>query len=182
MRLTYTEIPAEWVPVQDYLMWQRGGKGTKARMLLEEWLAVYESGVEVGPLTRVPRDSWRQAFEEAGYFHGELIISEGVPGVYTERLRVVPSAVVPDEAPTLYRLSSHANRGFWSWSDNFTHLEKLLPTAPSEDSALYVCRNPLRVYATITKTVHETDETLTATEYIVQPGEVQLWKKQSGYG
>jgi hypothetical protein len=166
---------SEWLG--DLPLWKSVDPKHKPVLLAHEWLALYE-GEEPGPLVRHGESQWEALFDEIGYFSVYHEVKEASPGKFTEKLRVIENAVLPDPMPTLYRSSRHHARERWSWTTSpeaATNLNRA-------DAQLYTTSEPQKVFGRIVEVVMVLPGSPTRPtvfeEFIVRPGDVMLYTEK----
>jgi len=129
--------------VTELVGWKQGTTQMKARMLIAEWLQIYE-GDDVGPLDRQTPEVWARAFLEIGYFEADHTITEVSPDRFEESIDV-HTGWLPGQTPDLYRTSTKHEARRFSWTEIAGD-----PQTASTGLSLWRTRSPLHVFGKIT--------------------------------
>jgi len=132
--------------ITDLHGWAVGSRETRARMVVEEWLSLYE-GENVGPLDRQPIERWLEAFTAVGYFEATVTLTERAPLQLEEAVAVTIDNGAPESVPDLWRISTRANARRFSWLDNTASVMQVVRTP---DLHIWRARNPYKVFGKIT--------------------------------
>ncbi|WP_156351840.1 hypothetical protein [Agreia sp. Leaf210] len=176
--------------------WRRANQQKRAEMIIGEWLQQYqrdggdppswsratgvttEPGVFGGaPLDRWPRETWHDAFVQAGYTRSTLHAREIRPGVLSWALEVRREPVAPHLPGPIYRGTHEERKDRWSWANS---LEVALTTWGNREigDRIYKIAQPRQLYATIQHRRHLLPNSKIAhvlvedwDEYILDPGD-----------
>ena len=149
--------------ITDLHGWAVGSRETRARMVVEEWLSLYE-GENVGPLDRQPLERWLEAFTAAGYFEATVTLTERTPLQIEEAVTVTLDNEPTSPVPDLWRISPRQTARRFSWFDSAARVTQVIRTP---DLRIWRARNPYRVFGKIT------------TRYVLLP-DTRFWEAQ-GY-